>query len=108
MPCITEIPELVKAHQEYSGQGVEFVGLVFNCPDDVESVRGSVAEMKMRYKVVWLDRETAESLPGGKNYIPQTFVVDGGGKIVTHFVGYSDPKLLRKALNKALNPGMGG
>ena len=109
-PCHEEIPELNKLREEYSAQGVEFVGLSSDSPDkDEEQVREYVAEMKMQYKILWLDGETFKSLPGGRGAIPQTFVVDGGGKVVSHFVGFSgeqSTKLWRKALDKALNPGM--
>ena len=107
-PCQREIPELNKIYKDFSGRGVEFVGLTTENPKvDSLKVREFVKEFKMRYKVVWADAEAALPLLAGNSSIPQTLVVAPDGHIVTRFRGYSSDKtseLLRLSIEKALNP----
>lgn len=108
--CRSEIPELNKLREEYAAQGVEFVGLSFDCPErDEKAVREAVAELGMKYKVVWLDALTVKVMfPGNDFSVPQTFVVAADGRVVGRSVGFDpkkSPALWRRALDRALNPG---
>jgi thiol-disulfide isomerase/thioredoxin len=106
-PCRLEIPELNKIYEDYSGRGVEFVGLTIENPKlDAARVREFVKEYKMEYKIVWVDAEAALPLMAGNSSIPQTLVVAADGRIVRYFRGYStsERKLLRDGIEKALDP----
>jgi len=106
-PCRMEIPELVKLHEEFSGRGVEFVGLTTEDPEEEgEKVRDFAAQFGVRYKLGWADRETAVALMAGRSSIPQTLVVAPDGHIAARFRGYSPrlPALMRAAIEKALEP----
>lgn len=109
-PCHIEIPELNKLHKDYSGRGVEFVGMTTeNREEDGKKVRDFVRKFEMKYKVVWPDKETTETLLAGNYSIPQTLVVAPDGKVIARFRGYSkkSPQLLRESIEKALNPAAG-
>ncbi|HEX6185795.1 MAG TPA: TlpA disulfide reductase family protein [Pyrinomonadaceae bacterium] len=107
-PCRLEIPELNRIYKDYSGRGVEFVGLSTEDPtEDGERVRDFVSLFEMKYKVGFADRETALALLDGNNSIPQTLVVAADGHIVTRFRGYSNrmPPLVRRSIEQALAHG---
>lgn len=106
-PCREMIPELNRIYKDYRARGVEFVALSTEDPKvNAEDVREFVAMLKVKYKLGWLDSKTAERLMNGRPSIPQTFVVAADGRVVTHFLGYSNniPPMLRKGIEKALNP----
>lgn len=106
-PCRAEIPELKRIHKDYRGRGVEFVGLTTEDPKEgAEAVRKFVAELKMDYKLGFIDSEAAQRLLNGRPSIPQTFIVAADGRVVKQFLGYSNyiPPLVRKGIEEALNP----
>lgn len=105
-PCRSEIPELVKLHQEFQSQGLEIVGLSTENPDaSAEQVREFVKAFKMDYPVGWATQEVAVTLMRGNGNIPQSFLVARDGRIVKRFIGFSlevTPPQLRKAIEDAL------
>jgi thiol-disulfide isomerase/thioredoxin len=107
-PCVRQIPDLNKLYEEYSKQGVEFVGLATEDPKaDAEHVRASARELKIKYKLGWIDAETAKALLTDRPSIPHTFVVAADGRIVTHLIGFNPnegQRMLRDGIEKALNP----
>ncbi|MFL6282004.1 MAG: TlpA family protein disulfide reductase [Pyrinomonadaceae bacterium] len=107
IPCRRMIPELNRIYNDYRERGVEFVVLTTEKPEeDAKAVRQVTAELEMKYKLGWLDSETAERLLSGRPSIPQTFVVAADGRVVTLFLGYSNnlPPQIRKSIKEALNP----
>lgn len=105
--CRSEIPQLNKIYKEYRGRGVEFVGLTIDKPEtDSKAVREFAAQLKMKYKLGWLDAEASERLLRGRMSVPQTFVVTPNGRIDTIFVGYSEWEQtgLRQSIENALTP----
>ena len=46
-------------------------------------VVGLVLSYLVGFRLGWADPETADTLMNGENAIPQTLVIDGGGRIVT-------------------------
>ncbi|MCA1618943.1 MAG: TlpA family protein disulfide reductase [Acidobacteria bacterium] len=113
-PCRVEIPGFNKLHADYSARGVEFVGLTTEDPElDGDKVRGFAREMGMKYRLGWLDRETARVMaswgpprtpPRPGISLPQTFVVGSDGQIVLHVRGYNArvPDMIRAGVEKAL------
>ena len=106
VPCRKEIPVLNKVYEEYHGRGVEFVGLTLDKPEtDAKRVKDYVAELKMKYKLGWLDPELYELMLNDAS-IPQTIIVGPGGRLDTHFIGYSEWEKtgLRQSIENALVP----
>jgi thiol-disulfide isomerase/thioredoxin len=114
-PCRMEIPGLNKVYEDYAARGVEFVGLTLEDPEsDGDKVRGFARELRMRYRLGWLDRETALAMASlgpprtpprpGRFSIPQTFVVAADGQIVLHVRGYNArvPDMVRAGVERAL------
>lgn len=104
-PCRLEIPGLNRVYEHYRTRGVEFVGLTGENPAaDAKKVAAFMRELKMSYKVGWLDLETARELMGGRYVLPQTFVVGADGRVVLHLRGYNErvPEMIRAGLDRAL------
>lgn len=111
-PCRLEIPGFNKIYEDYRARGVEFVGLTAEDPEDAETVREFVGEMKMTYRVGWIDKptvltlanwNTAQTRPGAFA-IPQTFVVAADGHVVLRVRGYNPrvAEMIRAGVRKAL------
>lgn len=108
-PCRMQIPEMNKLYERYSRRGVEFVGLSTENPrTDAESVRALASELKVRYKLGWVDAETTTLLLADRPSIPHTFVVAADGRIVMHLIGFvrgdKAEQMLGDGIEKALNP----
>lgn len=106
-PCWLEIPGFNKLYEDYKARGVEFVGLTNNDPtNDADKVESAARELKMKYRLAWLDYDTATALMGTRHVIPQTFVVGADGRVVLHIRGYNPrvPEMVRAAVWQALNP----
>jgi hypothetical protein len=58
----------------------------------------------MKYRLAWLDYQTATALMGTRSVIPQTFVVGSDGRVVLHVRGYNQrvPEMVRAAVGSAL------
>lgn len=95
-PCISEIPDLEKLHQEMKDQGVSVVGVVLDTVDE----EGNIDEQAVE-KAKLLAERTGASYPflipdagalngrlKGIEAIPETFFADSDGNIVgTEYVG---------------------
>ncbi|HEX7313232.1 MAG TPA: TlpA disulfide reductase family protein [Pyrinomonadaceae bacterium] len=112
-PCRLEIPGFNKIYEDYRERGVEFVGLTAEDPEeDAETVREFINELRMSYRVGWIDKETvlrltnwnASSPPRTSFTIPQTFVVGADGHVVLRVRGYNPrvPEMIRAGVRKAL------
>ena len=89
-PCRREVPEYEKVRKEFSGRGVEFIGLTAEDPrTSSERVRRFVHDFNFGFRQAWADRETAGFLMNGRNAIPQTLVIAPDGRILSHWRGYS-------------------
>ena len=89
-PCRREIPEYEKVRKAYAGRDVEFIGLTTEDPrTSTERVNRFLRDVSFGFRLGWADRETARTLMQGRGGIPQTMVVDAGGRIVHHWTGYS-------------------
>jgi len=105
-PCRREMPELEQTRRSYAGRGVEFVALsVEDSATSADKVRGFVREVGLGARVGWIDRESAVALMRGQSSIPQTFVIDGDGRLVRRLRGYAPGRsmeMLRDAIDAAL------
>lgn len=108
-PCRSEIPELVKLHKEFQGQGLEMVGLSTEDPaGSAEAVKDFVHDYKVDYHIGWATRDVALSLMqvSQSGSIPQSFIISRDGRILRKFVGFNPmatPPQIRQAIEDALS-----
>src|SRR6185369_10760975 len=105
-PCRQEVPEYESVRKEYAGRDVEFIGLTTEDPADAsEKVNQFVRQTRFGFRLGWADREMTLTLMNGRRSIPQTLVIDTGGGVVGHWVGYARGRTadrLREAIKSAL------
>jgi thiol-disulfide isomerase/thioredoxin len=89
-PCRREIPEYEKVRKSYQGKNVEFIGLTVEDPRSAaDRVNKFLHDVSFGFRLGWADRETARTLMNGRTAIPQTYVIDGEGRVVSHWNGYA-------------------
>jgi|GEM_PF-2314633 len=111
IPCIKEMPELVKMEEEYGDKGFQIIGLNVGDADGntetVENIEGFRKKQNLNYKLGWVDRSVL-----GEFYklarisaVPQSFLINRSGKLVGVFVGGgpSSLKPMKKEVNKWVN-----
>lgn len=105
-PCRREVPEYEKVRKAYQGRDVEFIGLTTEDPrTSSDRVNKFLRQISFGFRLGWADRELARILMNGRNSIPQTFVIDADGHIVSHWTGYSPGQSgnrLRQTIEHAL------
>ncbi|HEV7890683.1 MAG TPA: TlpA disulfide reductase family protein [Pyrinomonadaceae bacterium] len=106
VPCRGEIPDFEEVRRDYSGRGVEFVGLTTEDPHtDSARVKQFLRDVKFGFRLGWADRETAVALMKERRVIPQTLVITPDGHVVLHMRGYGRERgvsMLRNAIDLAL------
>jgi thiol-disulfide isomerase/thioredoxin len=105
-PCRMEVPYLTKLAEEYKSQGVEFLGLTVENPEQsLAPVKKFVKEFDINYRIGWATEEMAAPLMEGNNSIPQTIIISPDSRIVDHFYGFHPaitlPKM-RSAIERTL------
>jgi thiol-disulfide isomerase/thioredoxin len=105
-PCRSEVPEYEKVRKDYAGGKVEFIGLTAEDPRVAsDNVKKFVRSFNFGFRIGWIDHETARTLSEGRNSVPQTLVILPGGRIVSHWTGYTrghSGDRLREAIENAL------
>lgn len=108
-PCRREVPEYEKVRKEYAGRPVEFIGLTTEDPRTAtEKVKRFAHDFNFGFRLGWADRQTARMLMNGRSVIPQTLVIAGNGRIISHWNGYSSGtsrSRLRETIDRALAEG---
>jgi len=101
-PCRREAAGLQSTWEAYRDRSVRFLGIDYR--DDRAAARAYEREFGITYPSVYD--------PGGVlafHYqlagLPTTFIIDGAGRIVYRFVGYTDAAILRDALEDVLGRG---
>lgn len=79
VPCLAEVPELVKWQKEYEKQGLQIVGITYP-PTDRVKVRNFARRNKINYPILFGSKETRELFDSGET-MPLTVVVDKDGNI---------------------------
>ena len=80
-PCIKEVPEFVALQEKYQTQGLQFIGIALQQP---EEVREFVTEHKVNYPILTGELEVIELAEAYGNHIgalPYTVIIDRNGKI---------------------------
>jgi peroxiredoxin len=98
-PCLREMPELAALHTDLSARGFTVLG-VNREPEDPAKVKAFVAERGIPFPVV-MDNEDV-----GARYrlvsLPMTVLVGRDGNVVQQFMGYTEPAVMRAAVENAL------
>ena len=81
LPCIAEAPQLERLQQE----GVEIVGVAIR--DRPEDVARFLERHGNPYAAIGLDDLSEVQLGIGSSGVPETFVIDGQGRIVYQHIG---------------------
>ena len=85
VPCVGEAPVLATLQQ----QGVHIVGIAVR--DRPEDLRQFLSDNGDPFDAIGSDPESRVQLAFGSAGVPETFVVDGGGNIVTQHIGPIEP-----------------
>jgi thiol-disulfide isomerase/thioredoxin len=89
-PCREEMPHLVALHQQYESEGLQIVGLNVGGEEDYEEVPAFRQEFRIPFPLAIPDADFVERYLGVNQNIPQSIVVDRNGRIVRHFIGFSE------------------
>jgi thiol-disulfide isomerase/thioredoxin len=89
-PCIAEIPNFNKLHEERDGKGVQMLAITVES-GSLEDIKPKVAEFKMKYPVLVGNDAVVEGF-GGLIGFPTTFIVDKNWKIYKRYMGMSSNK----------------
>lgn len=80
-PCLKEVPEFVSLQDKYQAQGLQFIGIALQKP---EEVREFVAEHKVNYPMLAGELEViklAEAYGNHVGALPYTVIIDRNGQI---------------------------
>ncbi|MCW3848416.1 redoxin family protein [Sphingomonas sp. LB-2] len=92
VPCIAEAPQLMKLKQ----QGVEIVGVATaDTPEDMANFLKTAGDP---FAAIGDDRIRKVQFALGSAGVPESFVIDGSGKIVMQHIGYIGPQDMPKIL----------
>ena len=102
-PCRMEAPSLQRLYATLKGDGFEVLGITIDKADDGEALQRFKSDFSLGFPIP-LDptkRVYDAYRVGG---VPETYLVDGDGKILEHFIGpqnWDDPRYVR-AIRRAL------
>lgn len=99
-PCRDEHDALSTTALEYAGRPVQFVGVLYN--DAPTAALQWIAEMGGQSYPSTLDRDSRTAIAYGLYGIPETFIIDGGGRIAAKHVGPISQPQLRQLIDSLL------
>jgi cytochrome c biogenesis protein CcmG/thiol:disulfide interchange protein DsbE len=97
VPCYQEHPALNGAAQAMQGD-VQFLGVVYE--DDPSRVRAFLQERGNAYPSL-LDEGGRTAIAYGVYGVPETYFLDGAGRIVEKYVGPLDPATIARLVAQA-------
>ncbi|MGH1423435.1 MAG: DsbE family thiol:disulfide interchange protein [Pseudooceanicola sp.] len=95
-PCRVEHPNLDALAQE----GITIYGV--NYKDDADKALGFLKELGNPYKAVGQDRDGRMALNWGLYGVPETYVIDGQGKVVLRFAGPMTQRVIETKIRPAI------
>ena len=98
-PCRKEFPLFEEAQAEYAKQGLEIIGVSYN--DIASDSRAFVASEGAKW-VFARDPDGKLADAYGVRAIPQTFFIDGDGKIISRLFGITSAENLDDEIQKIL------
>ena len=100
-PCIAELPNVLKAYEEYNDKGFEIIGISLDNVKDEDKLRTFVKDKKMTWPHAFDGQGWRNSLAKkfGISSIPATFLIGKDGKVVsTNLRGPALSKAVKKEL----------
>lgn len=100
-PCIAELPNVLKAYEEYNDKGFEIIGISLDNAKDEDKLRTFVKDKKMNWPHAFDGQGWRNSLAKkfGISSIPATFLIGKDGKVVsTNLRGPALSKAVKKEL----------
>lgn len=110
MPCIGEMPGLVRMQDDMGGKGLQIIGL--NVGDDGEpepfdKIKNFAKAHKLNYELARITPELGIKLSkiAGRDGIPQSFLIDREGRLRGTFFGGSEATVetMRREVEKVVN-----
>lgn len=99
-PCRSELPMLNKLYSEYSGRGLEIIGMTVD-QGDPKAIAHKVAQLGLRYPAVLAGPEVQQTF-GGIRVVPTKFLLDKEGKVRKFYQGVVSEKDLRDDIESLL------
>jgi len=96
-PCLEEMPELSKLHDQYQDQGLIVLGI---SSDELEKIREFAHKTPVSYPLLSGDLDAmslSESLGNSKGVLPYTAIIAPDGRIVKTYFGLVNQPLLEQA-----------
>jgi thiol-disulfide isomerase/thioredoxin len=92
-PCRIEMPHLIALHRKYEAEGLQIIGLNVGGEGDYEEVPAFKQEFEIPFPLAIPDDAFADRYLGVNLNIPQSFVIDRNGRVIKHFIGFSEESL---------------
>ncbi|MEE9426610.1 MAG: DsbE family thiol:disulfide interchange protein [Paracoccaceae bacterium] len=94
-PCRVEHPNLIEISQDIPVYGV-------NQKDQPEDALNFLAELGNPFKAITTDTKGRQSIDWGVYGLPETFLLDGGGKVLLRFTGAITKRRFASELGPAI------
>lgn len=101
-PCVEEMPDLQRVHDEYAGRGVTVVGLGIDNPSALKRFRDEHKLSLPLYAAGATGSELGRMLGNGSGALPYTVLLNRDGRIVQARLGQIHPGELRRWLDAHL------
>ncbi len=98
-PCVEEMPDLQRAHDEYADRGVTVVGLGIDSPAALQRFRDQHGLSLPLFAAGAAGSELGRTLGNPSGALPYTILVDRKGRIVRSHLGQIQPAELRRWLD---------
>ena len=90
IPCRDSIPHLIGLQKKHEARGLSIVGLNVGGPGDEQLVPAFAKQFGIQYPLAKPDEDLVSFLLSDSDAIPQTFVFDRQGKLVSRFIGFDE------------------
>lgn len=92
-PCRIEMPHLIALHRKHEAEGLQIVGLNVGGEEDYAEVPAFKQELGITFPLAIPDDAFVDRYLGVNQNIPQSFVIDRNGRIIQHFIGFSEESM---------------
>jgi len=101
-PCVAEVPDLEKAFQKYSDQGVQFIGIQAIGLDSIEDGQNFVSNFNLNY-ALGPDIDSSTIKAYGVRGFPSTFFLNSEHKVARRWEGLLNFDTLDEVIPQLLN-----
>lgn len=108
VPCLREVPDLLKLESEFAARGVTLIGVAVDDPSpgaaQVEQFRKKYFPSFLTYARIGPEMDELASVidPAWNEVVPTTYILDRRGKPLVRIQGKKSLEEFRAALQKAL------